>query len=94
MHSISIISGGKGSGKTTFLIDILSLLQMDGLDVGGFVAIHNVESDAYLIKNAATNEETFIMQRVAGFEKRPHHFKIFPKGVEKGLEWIKQAHGI
>ncbi len=91
MHSICIISGGKGSGKTAFLMEILSLLQVDGFVAKGFVAIHNIESDAYLIKNATTNEEAFIMQRVAGFEKRPHHFKIFPEGVEKGLEWIEEA---
>ncbi len=30
------------------------------------------------------------MQRVADYEKRPNHFKIFPEGVEKGLTWIEE----
>ncbi len=72
-------------------MEILSLLQVDGLVAKGFVAIHNAESDAFLIKNVAANEEAFIMRWVAGFEKRSHHFKIFPEGVEKGLDWIEEA---
>ena len=86
-----IISGDKGSGKSTFLIDIVYLVQSEGFKVNGFVALHNIESDAYLIKNVATNEEALIMQRVAGYEKRPDHFKISPEGVEKGLTWIEEV---
>lgn len=91
MKSIFIISGDKGSGKSTFLLNILFLLKTDGFLVEGFIAVHNIDSDSYLIKNVATNEESLIMQRVAGFEKRPDHFKIFTKGVEKGLIWIEEV---
>lgn len=90
MKPIFIISGDKGRGKSTFLIDILSLLQMDGFIVSGFVALHSFESDYYMIKNVANNEESLIMQRVADYKKRPDHFKIFPEGLEKGLTWIEE----
>lgn len=90
IKKVVIISGDKGSGKTTFLVDILSLLQMDGFVVDGFVAIHTIEPDSYLIKNAATREESLIMQRVASYKRRPDHFKIFQEGVEKGLLWIEE----
>ena len=69
---------------------VLSLLQLNGFAVHGFVALHHLESDTYLIKNVTTREEFPVMQRVAGFEKRPDHFRFFPEGVEKGLIWIEE----
>ena len=30
------------------------------------------------------------MQRVASFEKRPNHFKLFPEGVKVGRFWITE----
>lgn len=90
LKTIIIISGDKGSGKSTFLLEVLSLLRNDGVVVKGFVAIHEFETDSYLIKNEATNEEALILQRVGGYEKRPYHFHIFEEGVEKGLSWIEE----
>lgn len=90
MKSIIIISGEKGSGKTTFLIDVLNLLQMDGFVLGGFVSLHRLESDTYLIRNITTLEESLLLQRVASFDKRPNHFKFFPEGVEIGGFWIEE----
>lgn len=89
LKTIIIISGDKGSGKSTFLLEVLSLLRNDGVVVKGFVALHEFENDSYLIKNVATNEEALILQRVGRYEKRPYHFKIFEKGVEKGSGWIE-----
>ena len=90
MKLIFTVTGEKESGKTTFLIDILSLLQMNGFVVGGFVALHEVESDCYQIKDVKTNKMFPLMQRVAGFEKRPHHFKFFSQGVEMGNNCIRE----
>lgn len=69
---------------------MLSLLQLNGFAVHGFVALHHLESDTYRIKNVTTHEEFPVMQRVASFEKRPDHFRFFPEGVEKGLIWIEE----
>ncbi len=90
MKPIFIVSGEKESGKTTFLIKILSLLQMDSFVVRGFVALHEVELDCYQIKDVKTNEVSPLMQRIANFEKRPHHFKFFSEGVEMGNDCIKE----
>lgn len=90
MKSIFVVSDEKGSGKTTFLINILSLLQANGFAVGGFLALHEVESDWYKIIDIKTNKVSPLMQRVATFEKRPHHFKFFPEGVEMGNDCIKE----
>ncbi len=89
LKTIIIISGYKGSGKSTFLLDVLSLLKNEGVVVKGFVALHEFETDSYLIKNVVTNEEVLILQRVGGYEKRPFHFKIFDEGIEKGYGWIE-----
>ena len=90
MKPIFIVSGKKESGKTTFLIKILSLLQMNGFVVRGFVALHEDELDCYQIKDVKTNEMSPLMQRIANFEKRPHHFKFFSEGVEMGNGCIKE----
>ena len=63
---------------------------MNGFVVGGFVALHEIESDCYQIKDIKTNEKTPLMQRVATFDQRPNHFKLFPEGVELGNNCIKE----
>ncbi len=90
MKPIFIVSGEKGSGKTAFLLKIIALLQKHGFVVGGFVALHNLESDSYQIKNIKTNEQAPLMQRVATFNQRPHHFKFFPEGVSWGKNCLKE----
>ncbi len=91
LKSIFIISGEKGSGKTTFLIDVLALLQTNGFEVRGFVALHELESDSYQIKNIKTNEISPLMQRIATFSQRPNHFKFFSEGLEVGNNSIKES---
>lgn len=61
---------------------------MNGFAVGGFVALHDLQTDSYQIKNIVTNEESLLMQRVASFDERPNHFKLFSKGVELGNNYI------
>ncbi|HLW07897.1 MAG TPA: nucleoside-triphosphatase [Marinilabiliaceae bacterium] len=90
MKPIFIVAGEKGSGKTTFLLNLLRILQKEGHQMGGFVAIHQLQSDSYLIKNIQTNEEILLMQRLAAFDQHPNHFKFFSEGVEVGNEWIKE----
>lgn len=90
MKSVFIIAGEKKSGKTSFLIDVLSLLQTNGFVVGGFVALHEFEFDCYQIKDIKTNEKTPLMQRVATFDMRPNHFKLFSEGIEMGNNCIQE----
>lgn len=66
------------------------MLQINGFVVGGFVALHDIESDYYQIKDLKTNEVSPLMERVASFEERPRHFKFFPEGVEMGNSCIKE----
>ena len=63
---------------------------MNSFVTGGFVALHEHESDCYLIKNIKTNEEFPLMQRVATFDQKPNHFKFSPEGVEAGNNCIKE----
>ena len=90
MKTIFIVSGEKKSGKTSFLIDILSLMQINGFVVGGFVALHEIESDCYQIKDIMTNEEATLMKRVAHFNMRPNHFEFYQRGIEMGNNCIKE----
>ena len=90
MKPIFIIAGERGSGKTTFLLEVLALLQADSYVVGGFVALHDLKVDSYVIKNLITDEESLLMQRTASFDHSPHHFKFIPEGVEAGKSWMKE----
>ena len=83
-----IISGEKGSGKTTFVNNLIGHIKSSGLIVGGFIASHEFLSDCYFIKNLKTNEKTLLMKRVATHDKRPNHFKLYAKGVEMGNNCI------
>ena len=91
MKPIFIISGEKESGKTSFLIDILALLQADGFVVGGFVALHDLQPDCYQIKDVKTNEQSPLMQRIASYDKRPNHFKLFAEGDRKSTR-LNSSH--
>ena len=66
------------------------MLQTNNFAVGGFVALREIVSDCYQIKNIKTNKESPLMQRIATFNKRPYHFKFFPEGVEKGNDCIEE----
>lgn len=88
MKPIFIISGDKGSGKTSFLLNLIYLLRSKGFIVYGFVSLHDIYKDVYILNNIDTNEELLLMQRVGDFTQRPKHFVIIEDSVRKGNEWI------
>lgn len=90
MKPIFIISGEKNSGKTTFLLNIISLLRYNNFSTAGFVSLHDYQTDSYEIKDLSSNEHYPLMKRIASFEKRPHHFKFFQDGIEIGNECMKE----
>jgi len=92
MKPIFIIAGEKGSGKTTFLLHLLAMLQKKEFKIGGFVALHNFEDDSYSIKNIATNEEIPLMQREVPLEQEFSSFEFSPEGVTAGSNWINELH--
>lgn len=86
---IFIIAGEKQSGKTSFLLHLLHMFSSANLTTAGFVSLHQPADDSYVIRNIQTGEEVRLMQRIATFEERPHHFDIYPEGVKTGLQWIQ-----
>jgi len=88
--SIFIIAGDKQSGKTSFLLQLLRMLNSTGLTTSGFVSLHQPADDSYTIQNIQTRQEVRLMRRIAGFNKRPHHFELFPEGIKTGRHWIQQ----
>lgn len=90
MKPIFIVAGEKGSGKTTFLLHLLTMLQKKEFKIGGFVALHNFEDDSYSIKNVATNKEIPLMQREVPLEQEFSSFELFPESVTAGSNWINE----
>lgn len=70
-------------------MDSINLLQKNDFVASGFIALHTLQSDTYVIKNIATKEESPLMQRIADLDKRPNHFKFFSEGVDLGNLWMK-----
>ncbi len=87
---IFIIAGEKQSGKTSFLLQLLRMLDNAGLTTAGFVSLHQPADDSYTLRNIQTQEEARLMQRIAGFKEHPHHFELFPEGIKTGMHWIQQ----
>ncbi|NOX48323.1 MAG: DUF2478 domain-containing protein [Chlorobi bacterium] len=73
-NMIFLITGPQGSGKTTFLIELVSLLKKKGISTGGFVAHgfwkDNVR-DGFELEDLQTGEKIVLSQTVAmeGWEK-------------------------
>lgn len=86
---VFIIAGEKKSGKTSFLLHLLHMFSDANLLAAGFVSLHRFADDSYAIRNIQTGEEVRLMQRIATFENRPHHFTIYPEGEKAGLQWIQ-----
>ena len=89
MKTIIAISTKEGDEKATFLIEILSLLQMDDFVVKGFVVLQNFGTDSYIIKNVETNEQSVILEKED--ESIPRSYKISPEGESQALNWIEDA---
>ena len=87
---IFIIAGDKQSGKTSFLRQLMRMLDNSGLTMAGFVSLHQPADDSYTLQNIQTHEEVRLMQRLAGFNERSHHFELFPEGIKTGRHWIQQ----
>ena len=68
----------------------MSELHSNGFVVGGFVALHKIESDSYQIKDSRTQKQSPLMQRIATYDERPNHFKFFAKGVGMGNNCIQE----
>lgn len=88
MNSVFIIAGEKKSGKTLFLKNLIPLLQLSGLSIGGFLALHNEKTDSYSIQNIQTTQEVLLMHRRFPPKPRPDHFQIMQKGINAGNDWI------
>ena len=83
-----IITGQQGSGKTTFLSELVKHLKAEGVSVGGFIAHgfwKNNIRDSFELEDLQTGETIVLSQTVAviGWEKF-RRFYFNPEGFEFG----------
>jgi nucleoside-triphosphatase len=90
---VFILSGGKGSGKTTKCIEIAHQLKATGYRIGGFLAPGTFEEGSrnkIQLQNLQTNEVIEFAQREARENwQLIQSFYFNPKAILVGEEWLK-----
>ena len=87
-NQIFIITGTQGSGKTTFLSELMTYLKAEGISIGGFIA-HGFWKDnirnGFELENLQTGEKVVLSQAkpVEGWEKF-RRFYFNPDSFEFG----------
>jgi len=86
--SLFIITGPVGSGKTTYLIDLLDELQKEGIRAGGFVSEKSLQPDTdhdYSIRDVQSGRSVPLSTRSAvdGWTQI-RHFYFNPKAISLG----------
>ena len=91
MQPVFAVSGDKSSGKTTFLQNVVTILQNRGMDVQGFLAFHDMKHDFYHLQNIQSQEILPFMKRRFPPQPWPDHFEIYDEGISAGNTWINHA---
>lgn len=95
-NKIFIISGKKGSGKTTFLKEAIKFLKETEIQVGGIVAEgywRNNQRESFDLINQTTGDKIVFCQRdeVENWDKI-RHFYLNPKGQKFGEASLKTSN--
>jgi nucleoside-triphosphatase THEP1 len=93
LPKITIVTGERGEGKTTWLRKHVDDLKASGTMVAGFIAegIHTPEGEriGYRIVNIITGEQAdFCMLEGSGEWERVGRFRINPDGLAAGYRWM------
>jgi len=90
---VYIISGGKGSGKTTKCLEIAQKIKGGGYRIGGFIAPGTIEDamrNKIQLQNLQTNEVIEFAQReVRENWQLIQPFYFNPKAILVGEEWLR-----
>lgn len=88
-HKVYIVHGKQGSGKTTFLIQLISQLKKEGLSIGGIIAHgfwKNDQRNHFVLENIMTGESLLYCTREAQKDRQKiRHFYINPDGESFGF---------
>jgi nucleoside-triphosphatase THEP1 len=92
---ITVVTGDRGEGKTTWLKNRVEELKGSGMKVAGFIAegIHRAEGEriGYRIVNINTGEKSdFCMLEGPDEWERVGRFRINPEGLAAGYRWMSQ----
>jgi len=88
-HTIFIIAGPKGSGKTTFQHQVTANLRQTGIKIKGFLAFHDFQADSYSIFNIETHQKLPLAQRIDECKYSETPFQFNKSTIEQGREWLK-----
>lgn len=91
-----IITGEKGSGKTTFTKEIVESLKQNNIQVAGILALgywENNQRDRYELIDISTNKSLLFCQRSARMSwEKIRQFYINPDGQEFGESALSQEN--
>jgi nucleoside-triphosphatase THEP1 len=90
-----VLTGRINQGKTSFTLQLIEMLQNQGLTVRGFVTMGNTNDsyrNAYKIKNLQSGEETALCSTQPDLAK-PNYGRFYfeESGIEKGCNIIAQT---
>ena len=97
MHNmIFFITGSQGSGKTTFLIELIEILKQKGITAGGFSAHgywKNNLRDKFELEDLKTGNKMILCKRqpVEGWQKF-RHFYFNPEGFTFGQKALSSSN--
>jgi len=93
---IFFITGSQGSGKTTFLIELIEILKQKGISAGGFSAHgywKNDLRDKFELEDFKTGDKMILCKRqpVEGWQKF-RHFYFNPQGFAFGQKALRSSN--
>ena len=87
-NTVFIITGPKGSGKTTFQHQVTTNLKQTGIKIKGFLATHDFQTDSYSIFNIETHQKLLLAQRIDECKYSENPFRFNKSTIEQGKEWL------
>jgi iron complex transport system ATP-binding protein len=94
-RKITIITGKKHSGKTTFLLNKIAGLQSKGVTVGGLISVGTFKNgsrfDFKLLDVVTDQKVDFLSQKECNFCKKIGRFYINPKAFEYGFKVLEKC---
>jgi nucleoside-triphosphatase THEP1 len=84
-----LITGARGSGKTTCCVRVVDLLRTGGIEPCGFIT--HKDKDRLIIEDVKTSETAILAEEKLGGGERVGKYLFSDEGIEFGVESLKRS---